>query len=141
SFVEGLTAAFHAAHQREYGRHFPEKDVELVNLRVVGIGTIPELVPPPIPSGGETLAAAARAGSRRVVFEDGGKPVGLEADIYRRTALRAGNRVMGPAIVQQMDTTTVIPPGVVATVDRHGNLVVRLEAGRTDRTRSKAARV
>jgi N-methylhydantoinase A len=60
------------------------------------------------------------------VFEDGGKPVGLEAGIYRRTALRAGNRVKGPAIVQQMDTTTVIPPDVVATVDRHGNLVVRL---------------
>jgi len=126
SFVEGLTAAFHAAHQQEYGRHFPEKDVELVNLRVVGVGSIPDLVPPAIPAGDETPAAAARAGSRRVVFEDGGKPVGLEADVYRRTALQAGNRVKGPAIVQQMDTTTVIPRGVVATVDRHGNLVVRL---------------
>jgi N-methylhydantoinase A/oxoprolinase/acetone carboxylase beta subunit len=126
TFVERLKAAFHAAHQREYGRHFPEKDVELVNLRVVGVGTIPDLVPPPIPPGGEAPDAAARAGSRRVVFEDGGKPVVLETDIYRRTALRAGNRVKGPAIVQQMDTTTVIPPDVVATVDRHGNLVVRL---------------
>ena len=126
SFVETLTAAFHAAHQREYGRHFPEKDVELVNLRLVGVGAIPDLVPPPLPSGGEAPDPAARAGSRRVVFEDGGKPVGLEADIYRRPALRAGNRVKGPAIVQQMDTTTVIPPDVVATVDRHGNLVVTL---------------
>src|SRR2546422_862050 len=68
----------------------------------------------------------ARPGARRVVFEVDGKPVPLEASVYLRAALKAGNRLAGPAVVQQMDTTTLIPPQVVATVDRHGNLIVRL---------------
>jgi N-methylhydantoinase A/oxoprolinase/acetone carboxylase beta subunit len=125
-FVAALQRAFHAAHQREYGRHFPDKDIELVNLRVVGIGRIPDIALPRVAQGGETPDDAARAGRRRVVFESGGKPVGYEANLYRRAALKAGNRITGPAIVQQMDTTTVIPPQVSATVDGHGNLIIRL---------------
>jgi N-methylhydantoinase A/oxoprolinase/acetone carboxylase beta subunit len=122
AFVGALQRAFHAAHEREYGRHFPDKDIELVNLRVVGVGRIPDLAPPKVAQGGETPDDAARTGKRRVVFESGG----CEATIYRRTALKAGNRIDGPAIVQQMDATTVIPPNVSATVDRHGNLIMEL---------------
>jgi N-methylhydantoinase A/oxoprolinase/acetone carboxylase beta subunit len=121
-FVARLKSAFHAAHEREYGRHFPDKDVELVNLRVVGVGRIPDIAPPRVAQGGETPDDAARAGKRRVLFESGG----CEATIYRRAALKAGNRIDGPAIVQQMDTTTVIPPNVSATVDRHGNLIMEI---------------
>jgi N-methylhydantoinase A/oxoprolinase/acetone carboxylase beta subunit len=125
-FVAALKSAFHAAHERTYGRSFLEKDVELVNLRVVGAGAIADIVPPAIPAGVEATDAAARIGGRRVVFEVEGKAATLEATIYRRSALKAGNRIAGPAIVQQMDATTVIPPQTIATVDRHGNLVVRL---------------
>src|SRR5881409_1137616 len=124
-FAEALKSSFHAAHQREYGRHFTEKEVELVNLRVVGVGLIPTVTPKTLPEGSETPDAPARTGARRVVFEVDGKPVPLEASVYLRAALKAGNRLAGPAVVQQMDTTTLIPPQVVATVDRHGNLIVR----------------
>src|SRR5438876_11929712 len=124
-FAEALKSSFHAAHQREYGRHFTEKEVELVNLRVVGVGRIPIVTPKTLPEGSETPDAPARTGARRVVFEVDGKPVPLEASVYLRAALKAGNRLAGPAVVQQMDTTTLIPPQVVATVDRHGNLIVR----------------
>ena len=124
-FAEALKSSFHAAHQREYGRHFTEKEVELVNLRVVGVGRIPTVTPKTLPEGSETPDAPARTGARRVVFEVDGKPVPLEASVYLRAALKAGNRLAGPAVVQQMDTTTLIPPQVVATVDRHGNLIVR----------------
>ena len=125
-FVGSLQQAFHAAHQREYGRHFPGKDVELVNLRVVGVGRIPELKPRGIAQSGEQPDAVATEGVRQVVFESAGKPVVHESRVYRRTALKAGNRITGPAIVQQMDTTTVIPPGVSALVDACGNLIIRL---------------
>jgi len=126
-FAEALKSSFHAAHQREYGRHFTEKEVELVNLRVVGVGRIPTVTPKTLSEGSETPDAPARTGARPVVFEVDGKPVPLEASVYLRAALKAGNRLAGPAVVQQMDTTTLIPPQVVATVDRHGNLVVRLQ--------------
>jgi len=125
-FVTVLKQAFHAVHQREYGRHFSEKNVELVNLRVVGVGRIPELQPKRTIPGTEALEPQARLGTRRVVFESGGKAVAYQAAIIRRDALKAGNLITGPAIVQQMDTTTVIPPGFSAKVDNVGNLIIRL---------------
>ena len=45
---------------------------------------------------------------------------------YERAALRAGNRLVGPAIVTQYDSTTVIPPGLAAHVDRFGNIVIAI---------------
>ncbi len=47
---------------------------------------------------------------------------------YDREALKAGNRLDGPAIVNQYDTTTVIPPGVGGVVDRYGNIVIEVGA-------------
>jgi N-methylhydantoinase A/oxoprolinase/acetone carboxylase beta subunit len=125
-FVTALKQTFHTVHQREYGRHFSEKEVELVNLRVVGVGRIPELQPKRATPGTETLEPHAHLGTRRVIFESGGKAVAHQAAIIQRDALRAGNLITGPAIVQQMDTTTVIPPGFSAEVDNVGNLIIRL---------------
>ena len=126
TLIASLKQAFHAAHQREYGRHFADKDVELVNLRVVGVARTAELKPQRLETGSETPEPSAHVGTRRVVFESGGKPVALAAQVIRRSALKAGNRIAGPAIVQQMDTTTVIPPDMSALVDACGNLVIRL---------------
>ena len=47
---------------------------------------------------------------------------------YDRAALKAGNRLDGPAIVNQYDTTTVIPPGISAHVDRFGNIIIEIGA-------------
>ena len=126
ALLASLKQAFHAAHEREYGRHFADKDVELVNLRVVGVGMATELKPQQLEAGSDTPDAAARIGTRRVVFESGGKPLALQTQIIRRSALKAGNRIAGPAIVQQMDSTTVIPPDMHARVDACGNLIIRL---------------
>jgi N-methylhydantoinase A/oxoprolinase/acetone carboxylase beta subunit len=125
-FVAGLSAAFHAEHRRQYGSFFADKPVELINTRVVGIGRIAELKPPEIAAGGPQPVAAALAGERPVVFEVDGRPAALPTRWWRRAALRAGNLIAGPAVVAQMDSTTVVPPGLAARVDRHGNLVIAL---------------
>ena len=52
----------------------------------------------------------------------------MHALYYDRAALKAGNRLDGPAIVNQYDTTTVIPPGLAAHVDRFGNIVIDVGA-------------
>ena len=93
---------------------------------MVGVGRIPELQPKRATPGTETLEPHAHLGTRRVIFESGGKAVAHQAAIIQRDALRAGNLITGPAIVQQMDTTTVIPPGFSAEVDNVGNLIIRL---------------
>jgi N-methylhydantoinase A/oxoprolinase/acetone carboxylase beta subunit len=59
-----------------------------------------------------------------VVFDVEGTARKLDTARYWRADLKAGNRINGPAIVDQMDTTTLIPPGFSARVDRCGNLVI-----------------
>jgi N-methylhydantoinase A/oxoprolinase/acetone carboxylase beta subunit len=125
-FVARLIGSFHDEHQREYGRHFPDKEVELVNLRVVGVGHIPRIEPAALEAGGPVPDPTARTGQRVVYFEIGGRANALETPVWRRDRLKAGNRIAGPAIVEQMDSTTVLTPDSSAEVDRAGNLVISM---------------
>jgi N-methylhydantoinase A/oxoprolinase/acetone carboxylase beta subunit len=119
-FVAQLADSFHAAHRRRYGSHFPDKAVQLVNARVIGVGKMQELRPAEIAPGG----GARPTSQRQVVFEDATKPREFATPIFDRARLGAGDEFAGPAIVEQMDTTTVVPPGFTARVDRFGNLVI-----------------
>ena len=89
-------------------------------------------------AGGRVAAAPSSAGGgdasgavtqeREVVFEVEGSAERHLTPFYEREQLRAGDRLVGPAIVEQYDTTTVIPPGLEAEIDRHGNIVVDCSA-------------
>ncbi len=124
-FVAQLIAEFHRTHDREYGRHYAEKEIELVNIRVVGIGRIPDLKTRELAAGG-TDPAAALIEHRDVVFDDGGRPRTVPTKFYDRERLAMGNRIHGPAIIEQADTTTLILPELVAEVDRYGNIIIEL---------------
>lgn len=121
-----LTADFHDAHEREYSRRFEESDIEIPNIRVRGIGLIPPLQMPEVARGGESPAAALRH-EREAWFRVDGKLRELPTRFYAREALAAGNRIDGPAVINQYDTTTVIPPGLTAEIDRFGNILVWIE--------------
>ena len=125
-FIAGLIAEFHRTHDREYSRHFEDKDVELVNIRLVAVGRIPDLAPPGLPEGGPQPDAGAQTSAREVIFDEGGRPLAVSTPHYDRSRLKAGNVIEGPAIVEQADTTTLIPPNLTATVDPCGNLVINL---------------
>jgi N-methylhydantoinase A/oxoprolinase/acetone carboxylase beta subunit len=114
-------AAFHAAHERVYGYGRAGQPVELVNLRAVHTWPVPEpRVRPPARTG--TTLGAARTGERPAYFV----PAGFAATpVYDRARLPVDARVPGPAIVEQPDTTTVVPPGWVARVEASGNLRIR----------------
>jgi N-methylhydantoinase A/oxoprolinase/acetone carboxylase beta subunit len=129
-FLDRLARAFGAEHGRIYNHEYANRDVQIVNVRVVGIGTIPPLVPRPVEQGKEAPDTEARTSVAPVVFEVDGVARSLDTPRYWRAALKAGNRLAGPAIVDQMDTTTLIPPGFTARVDRFGNLVIA-QAGTT----------
>jgi N-methylhydantoinase A len=119
-----ITEKFMAAMQAAYGYTLPPgyAPVELVNLRVIARGDLPK---PSLPeaSGGPTVEAA-RKKSRKVWFRDAGF---VETMIYERAELPAGGTFDGPAIVEQPDTTTVMPPGTHCTVDKYGNLIIKVE--------------
>ena len=124
-FVDQLIAEFHRTHDREYGRHYADKDIELVNIRVIAIGRIPDLKTPER-AAGDSDPAAALVAHRDVVFDDGGRPRTVSTPVYDRPRLAMGNRIHGPAIVEQADTTTLILPDLAAEVDRFGNIMIEL---------------
>jgi N-methylhydantoinase A len=124
ALAEAAAADFHAAHQALYGYDFrsdPRQQVEWVNLRVTGIGPIqrPRLA---TLAAGDGDAGRAVTGRRRVVFGRAAGPV--DAQIYWRPALAAGDQVTGPAIIEEYGATIPVHPGFVARMDGSGNLLV-----------------
>ncbi len=122
AWVKELEDRFHAAHELEYGHRF-DAPIEIINIRAVGIGRVDELQPTRVPAGDGDPANAITQ-ERDVVFEVEGRAERHPTPFYERDRLRAGDRLLGPAIVEQYDTTTVIPPGLEATIDHHGNIVI-----------------
>ena len=128
-----LPRAFHEMHQARFGHHDAACPVEVVNFGVTAVGMIdaPEL--PRIAQGREQPAAAARAGSRRVFYETddpGQAGQWLQAQIYRREQLLAGNVIRGPAVIEEISATNVLYPGDVARVDRFASMLVDVGAAR-----------
>jgi N-methylhydantoinase A/oxoprolinase/acetone carboxylase beta subunit len=121
-----LASQFHDAHEREYSRRFEQSDIEVPNIRVRGIGLIPALQMREVARAGESPAAALRH-EREAWFRVDGELRELPTKFYDRALLVAGNHVDGPAVINQYDTTTVIPPGLTAEIDRYGNIVIWIE--------------
>jgi N-methylhydantoinase A len=114
-----IRRTFDTLHQEVYGTSAPDEVPEVVNVRILSISRVPKLALPEQPAG-ERSPEAARRGSRPALFEEDGAY--RDTPIYQRELLRAGNVVEGPAIVEQLDSTTVLLPQQVAEVDRVGNL-------------------
>ena len=110
---------FHAAHERAYGFAAPAEPTEIVNLRLATIGRIPAWVPNTI--GREAPAVQPKA-VRDVYFAEAGGFA--PTPIFERSLFDEATVVTGPAIVEEMDSTTVIHPGYWAHPDRWGNLVI-----------------
>jgi N-methylhydantoinase A/oxoprolinase/acetone carboxylase beta subunit len=137
-WVEKLRADFHDIHEREYSRRFEDSDIEVPNIRVRGIGLMPQLDTPEVEAGDEDAEGALRHEGEAWFLVDGALEQ-VATRYYDREALRAGNRLTGPAIVNQYDSTTVIPPGIEASVDRFGSIVI--EVGASAQAREVAASV
>jgi N-methylhydantoinase A len=118
-----IKAAFDDLHRRTYGASAPEEDAELVTLRVVSEVPVPHLRLPRIAAG---RVADARIGERPLY--DLTSAEFANAYVYDRARLGADDRIAGPAIVEQYDSTTVVLPGQALTVDDFGNLLITEEA-------------
>jgi len=112
-------AAFHRLHERLYTFAQEDTPVEIVTLRVDARGIFPTPAMHELPPVG--ALEQARVGTQSVFFEAGR----AESGIYARERLGAGARIDGPAILTQLDATTLLLPGQVGVVDRFGNLIVR----------------
>jgi N-methylhydantoinase A len=116
--------AFHATHAAEYGRAFEASPIEIVNIRVSGIGRVPKLRAMNAPAGGSLERAKVRV--RPCLFRVGGKLESFETPFYRRSELPVEETFPGPAVILQTDSTTLVPPGATARVDWSGNIIIAL---------------
>ncbi|MET0630130.1 MAG: hydantoinase/oxoprolinase family protein [Xanthobacteraceae bacterium] len=116
-----VKSAFDDLHRRTYGASAPEEDAELVTLRLLAEIPVPHLRLAPI-ARGTGRAADARIGQRPLY--DLGRGQFADAGVYDRTRLRAGDRLEGPAIVEQYDSTSVVLAGQALAVDEVGNLLI-----------------
>lgn len=119
AFVDAVLAAFHDEHERQYGycyRDRPDVVVEWVNLRASAFGPTPRPEPPRARPGSGAVAATTRP----VFFGDW-----VDTPIYNRETLGAGDRIAGPAVIEEFGSTTPLLPGFTALVDDYGNLVIR----------------
>jgi N-methylhydantoinase A len=118
--IAEIVAGFHVQHDREYNFRRDDAPVDLYRLNLRAVGIVPKAafrehpetghMPPPL--------------QHRTVWFDGHGAA--ETPVYRRDDLPAGAAFEGPAIVEQLDSTTVIPPGATAKVDRYLNIVMRV---------------
>jgi N-methylhydantoinase A len=112
--LDAAMAAFHAKHELTYGHANRSEPVQLVNLRLTAVGRLPALL---LAQRGD--ASEARTRSRDVWFAATGF---APTPVHWRPGLAAGTVVTGPAIIEAVDSTTVVPPGWTARVDDMGFL-------------------
>ena len=118
-FTTRLLAAFHAEHQRRYGYSHPDREIEIVTLRLRARLRSPNAGISMRPS---RSARRGRVAPQRVPVFFEGKPV--ETAIYDRSALERLRTYPGPAVITEYSATTVVPPGMSFRLDKAGSLVV-----------------
>jgi len=113
---------FDTLHEQNSGHKAETEPVELVSLRLISLGLVPQAKLSPGKVTGRKIDEA-KTGERKVFF---GKEHGtLATQIYARDRLEPGHKITGPAIVEQLDTTTLIQPEQQAVVDEYGNIIIR----------------
>jgi N-methylhydantoinase A len=113
---------FDTMHEQNSGHKAETEPVELVSLRLISLGLVPQAKLSPGKVTGRKVEGA-KTGERKVFF--GKEPGTLTTQIYTRDLLEPGHELRGPAIVEQLDTTTVIQPEQEAVVDAYRNIIIR----------------
>lgn len=118
--VRSVADRFHSAHHELYGYAFRENPIEFVTLRLTAIVPVerPKVTQE---SSGATIDCVVPVATRAVKFDAASPSV---CPVFSRTSLPVGARIEGPAIIEQMDTTTVLPPGFQAVIDPWRNLSI-----------------
>jgi N-methylhydantoinase A len=120
--LRGVKRSFDVQHNRAYGYSCPDEPAEVVNVGVLAIGDLPRLHLKTVGQGSKS-PGEAKKGERPVYFQEEGKFI--QTPVFNRYLLRAKNFINGPAIIEEMDSTTVIHPDSVAEVIQFGILVIR----------------
>jgi N-methylhydantoinase A len=120
--VQHIISHFHKIHEKNYGYSDKEGKIEFVNYRITAFGELPKA--PLVKANQEDNRLVEAVSHRNVYFSEANKPGYYKTGIYNRSDLNAGNRIQGPAIIEQMDTTILILPSQSAVIDPYQNLII-----------------
>lgn len=115
-----LVDGFHNQHEREYNFRREDAPVSIFRVGVKATGVVPKAA---LPSYEVVKNTPTSIGQRDVWF----KAERCRTDVYDRAAFKAGAEFSGPAIVEQVDSTVVVPPNTKATVDQYMNILIKVE--------------
>lgn len=134
--VDTLVKQYRERYESEFGYQLPEDvaTVEIVNARVAAIGLTEDVALKEAAAGS---ADDAKMSERPVYFDE--TEDFTETPIYDRAKLGSGAEIEGPAVIEQTDTTVLVPPGAKATVDRYNNIVIAVSASGTANEAKAAA--
>jgi N-methylhydantoinase A len=121
SNVKTVIKSFYNAHKQVYGHAFEDQLVEIITLRVVGSSATETLKLPELVKGGRSNPKEAELYTRNTVFDDG---KAVPTPRYDRSKLLADDKINGPALIVQHNSTTLVPPGYVTSVLSHGDMRV-----------------
>ena len=124
---DAIKRHFDELHEVRYGTCAPKEPAELVSLRTTVTGLMSKPPRERIAAGDGAPERTALRGRRPVYFRATGF---VETAVYDRTKLRANDRIMGPALVEEHASTTVLAPGDSLVVDAHGNLDIAIGSDR-----------
>ena len=118
-FTDDFIAVFYNAHQKLYGYFYPDKPLEIVNLRVKAIGKVVPINLPDI-KGVENIVSLLPIDHKEVEFTEGS----VTLPVYLYEQLQAGSRFTGPAIIVSVDTTILLNENDHVNVDAYQNLII-----------------
>ena len=122
--LDNIIDRFHRQHELEYGHFFVDSPIEIVTIRVVGIGRAQKIHAAASSGSGSLQAALVK--TQPSVFRVHTELRSLDTAFYRREQLPVDEVVAGPAVILQIDSTTVIPPDCTFQLDTHGNLLIQI---------------
>jgi N-methylhydantoinase A len=117
--LETVWNAFHERHREEYGHAFEASPIEIVTVKVRGLGMVDKLAKPPAYT---VSGEPKQLGAGRCVFRVDDRLETFDTPHIERTSLPVDRKFSGPAILLQTDTTTVVPPGWIYWADGYGNV-------------------
>ncbi|MFE2998741.1 hydantoinase/oxoprolinase family protein [Nocardia sp. NPDC059246] len=116
--LAGLAERFHTEHGNAHSFRRDDAPIEVYRVSITALGTTPK----PELASSEPRAGDPKPVDRRPVYFDGAWV--NDCPVYDRAEFHSGDRFAGPAIVDQLDSTTVVPPGATVTVDRWHNMII-----------------
>ncbi|KIL48194.1 hydantoinase/oxoprolinase family protein [Jeotgalibacillus soli] len=124
SWVTEVIQRFHQAHLREYASQFPDQEVIAINVRVIGIGLVKSEKEQLFVTEGQEMFSIDEYPQYPVYFWNSDQLEKVQTPFIIRNDIPIGTSLSGPAVIQQKDSTTILPPDCTASFDSYGNIVI-----------------